>query len=177
MSDEQSNAVAEVLPRGVASLRDHRWRPGTSGNPKGRPPRGFSSAERFRTALAEDLPEILEKVLEKAKAGDLAAAKIIIDRCIPAYRVVEKPVNITGLSGSLAEAGAALVAAVGRGDIAPGQASQLLIGMGALARVQETAELEKRIAELQAWREEEAKRPPADPVGDDADDEGDADGE
>lgn len=174
MSDD-SHTVAELVPRGVAGLRQHQWKPGQSGNPRGRPPRGFATVDRIRSAIAEELPQLLEVVLQKALAGDMAACKLLFDKCIPSYRVMEKPVQIPGLTGSLAEAGAAILAAVGRGDIAPGQGSQLLLGMGAQARVIELDALERRIAELQAWREEKAKEPDED--ADDPDDEDDADGE
>lgn len=172
MTEPVESAPVELLPRGVAALRPHQWPKGVSGNPKGRPPRAFTSVERFRTALAEELPGLLEVLLEKAKAGDVAAIKIIFDRVLPAYKVSEKPVAIPGLTGSLASAGAAILAAVGRGEIAAAPAAQLLLGLGAQARVEEVVELQKRIAELQKWRDEESKRP-SDPI----DDEEGSDGE
>jgi len=148
--DDNQHAVAELLPKGVASLRNYRWQKGQSGNPKGRPPRGYATSERIRTALAEDLPEILAKVVEKAKAGDLAAAKIIMDRVVPAYRPVEEPLAVRSLvnAGSLTAQGEAIIRAVARGEIPLGQAAQLLIGMGSQARVQEMDALKRQLDEL-----------------------------
>jgi len=50
---------------------------------------------------------------------------------------------------TLADQGRAVMAAVAAGDIAPGQAAQLLGGLGALAKIIETDELAARIAALE----------------------------
>ena len=60
------------------------WKPGQSGNPKGRRP--DAAVAKARLKLARSLPGILEVVIQAALAGDLAAAKLIVERLIPIAR-------------------------------------------------------------------------------------------
>lgn len=56
------------------------FKPGQSGNPNGRPPKGYSITEMMRSILNEDPDlkrEITMKVAQKAKEGDLVASKLL----------------------------------------------------------------------------------------------------
>lgn len=69
--------------------RDHlgRFRPGNSGNPKGRPRQIDFIAAVHKHADAEGVDlglaawEVSQALLEKARAGDSQAAKLWLDRC------------------------------------------------------------------------------------------------
>lgn len=61
------------------------WKPGTSGNPTGRKP-GDAAITRARKIIAAELPAIIRQLATMAKAGDVAAAKILIDRLLPPAR-------------------------------------------------------------------------------------------
>lgn len=54
--------------------------PGVSGNPNGRPPKGYSITEAFRSMLSEK-PEVKQKIVdairERAEKGDPTAQKLI----------------------------------------------------------------------------------------------------
>ena len=61
-----------------------RFKPGESGNPKGRPAGSKNAALVALDALGTDAAQdLLQAVIEKAKDGDMQAARIILDRAWP----------------------------------------------------------------------------------------------
>ena len=74
-----------------------KYLPGQSGNPSGRP-KGTGSVAKLREAIQEEMPEIIDTVVSAAKAGDISAAKILIDKVIPTLKPVNSP-RIDGLDG------------------------------------------------------------------------------
>ncbi|WP_042288715.1 DUF5681 domain-containing protein [Paraburkholderia mimosarum] len=125
------------------------FKKGVSGNPAGRK-RGTPDK---RTALRELLQPHAEKLVKKAVdlalAGDTTALRICIDRCIPAMKAKDEPVELPALTGSLAEQGDAVMRALAGGRITPDQANAVMQVLAAQARIVEADELEKRIAALE----------------------------
>lgn len=124
------------------------WRPGQSGNPRGRPPNETKVAD-LRKAIAEHIPAIVDRLVEQAKGGDAAAARLLMERVLPPLKAIELPAAVTLPDGTLSDQGRALLVAASAGQLAPGQAAQLLAGLGALAKLIETDELIARIAALE----------------------------
>jgi len=54
------------------------WKPGQSGNPKGRPPKGQSLTDALKERV--DKQAIADKLYEMAIEGDISALKYIYDR-------------------------------------------------------------------------------------------------
>jgi len=126
-----------------------RWKPGQSGNPAGRKP-GTGEVAKLRASLAGDVPQILEALVTAAKAGDVQAARLVLERVLPPMKPVEQPVPLQlPEGGSLTEQGRVVLSAVAAGDLAPTQAAQLLTAIGALARVAEIDELDRRLTALE----------------------------
>ena len=59
-----------------------RWKPGETGNPKGRWP-GQSAITDLRDSISKDIPYILASLVIAAKGGDLQAARLMIGRVLP----------------------------------------------------------------------------------------------
>ena len=73
--------------------RSARWKSGESGNPSGRPP-GSGQLQKLRFALAGDVPEILAALGAAAKAGDVQAARLILERILPPVKAIEQTVEL-----------------------------------------------------------------------------------
>ena len=125
------------------------WKPGESGNPRGRPP-GRGQSAQFREALASKLPAILESVVKAAIEGDMTAARLVLDRCLPALKPLEATIEGLALpTGTLTQQATDILASVSRGEVAPGQAAQLIGAIGAVAKIAEFDELSARIEALE----------------------------
>lgn len=133
---------------GVRKSPAAAWKPGQSGNPKGRPP-GTGEVGKLRAAIAEKVPDILEALSIAALAGDVQAARLLLERALPPLRPQEQPQPIALPTGSLSEQGRAVLAAVAAGELAPTQGATLMGAVGQLARVVEVDELAARVAVLE----------------------------
>jgi hypothetical protein len=128
------------------------WKPGQSGNPKGKPYGTRNKATQMVLSLMEGgAEEITKAVLDAAKAGDLSAAKMVLERLAPPMR--ERPINIdlpdTSTAQGCADAANAVLQAVGVGDLLPGEGMALSGIVENRRRSIETLELESRIAALE----------------------------
>lgn len=126
-----------------------QWKPGQSGNPRGRPA-GSGKVAELRALITEHVPEIIQRLIVQAKEGDPTAARLLLERVLPPVRAVEPAAPLELPDTSLADQGRAVLAAVGAGELAPGQGAQLLGGLGSLAKLIETDELARRIDALEA---------------------------
>ena len=84
-----------------------------------------------------------------AKGGDTQAARLILERVLPALKASEATQTLDLPAGSLTDQGRAVLASVAAGELAPGQGAALLGAIGTLARVSEIDELHSRIEALE----------------------------
>lgn len=128
----------------------NQWQPGQTGNPKGRPP-GQSAITKMRASLAGDVPDILAGLVLAAKGGDVQAARLILERILPPVKAIEQAVELQlPADGTLTAKASAVLSAAAAGDLAPGQAAQLIAALGTLAKIHEVDELAARITALEA---------------------------
>ena len=124
------------------------WKPGQSGNPKGRPA-GSGEVAKLRAAIAGNVPAILQSLTAAAMAGDVQAARLLLERTLPALKPAEQAQALHLPDGTLTDQGRAVLASVAAGELAPGQGAALLGAIGTLARVAEIDELARRIEVLE----------------------------
>lgn len=133
--------------------RGRPWPKGTSGNPKGPGTGSRNRASLLLDRMAEGEAEaVLRSVLAAAKAGDMAAAKVLLDRVWPARKGRPMRFALPALE-SLADvprATAAIAAAVAAGELTTDEAAGLAGVLAAHVRAAEVADLEARIAALEA---------------------------
>ena len=106
-------------------------------------------AALLRERLAGDLNQILDNLLAQARAGDLQAVRLVLDRVLPSLRPVEQATELDLPAGGLAAQEQAVVQAAAAGDLAPGQAAQLVAALAGVGKIIETTELMARIEALE----------------------------
>lgn len=125
-----------------------RFVKGQSGNPAGRP-KGLNG--QLRDALNDHGQEVIDKIIEAAKDGDMAALKMCLDRLVPPLRPTSKPVNIDLPEDlGLAATSRHLLEAAANGKVEPDIAAQLINSLASLARITEITELDERIKQIES---------------------------
>ncbi|OYY27834.1 MAG: hypothetical protein B7X79_07640 [Acidovorax sp. 17-64-282] len=104
---------------------------------------------KLRAAIAGNVPAILESLTTAALAGDVQAARLLLERALPPIKPVEATQALSLPDGTLTDQGRAVLASVAAGELAPGQGAALLGAIGTLARVAEIDELARRIDVLE----------------------------
>lgn len=135
-----------------------RWKPGTSGNPGGRKP-GTGEIAKLRSAIAEHVPSLIQTLIDRALAGDVGAARLMLERVIPPLKASEEAALVALPDGTLTEQGRAVIAAVGAGELAPGQGAALLGALSTLAKLTEADDLTARIEALEARNSSQGVNP------------------
>ena len=49
---------------------------------------------QLRSQISEHLPAVIEVLADAAKEGDVQAARILVERCVPSMRAIDQNVNI-----------------------------------------------------------------------------------
>ena len=128
------------------------WKPGQSGNPKGRPK---GSRNRVSVACDElldgEAEKLTRKAIEMALGGDNTAMRLCLERICPPRK--ERPINLALPHLETAADGpkvlSVIVEAVSDGDITPSEAQALAGMIETYRRTLETEELERRLAALE----------------------------
>ncbi|WP_417244498.1 DUF5681 domain-containing protein [Celeribacter sp.] len=121
---------------------------GTSGNPAGRP-------KAKNTALRRELElhgaSVAGVVVERAMAGDMAAARLVLERLQPPVKASTAPVTLDVPTGaSLAEQAECWLSAAAEGRVPADVAASMVSALGGAARIVEVTELAQRLEALEA---------------------------
>jgi len=130
-----------------------RWKPGESANPAGRPRGSKNPSTKLREMI--DAEAIVKKLETAALAGDVQAARTLLERALPVYRATAEPVKVDGIEGAdtLTDKARVVLEAVADGRVPPDIGAQLVTAIGTVARVAEVDELLRRIEALEKRNE------------------------
>ncbi len=128
-----------------------KFKAGVSGNPKGRP-KDKTPATLLRKSIVEAMPDIILKLVEQAKEGDTAAAKILLDRCCPTLKPQAMAISLP-VNGTLAEQGGEVIKATLSGHIPPDIGAQLITALANQSKIIEIDELTQRIEALEGKKQ------------------------
>lgn len=126
------------------------WKPGQSGNPKGRP-----KGSRNRTSLiAEEFEKegsaVAQVVIQAAKNGDIHAANIVLQRLAPPLKPRSEKVKFAiDTTKPLTEQAAQVLQAIAEGDVDPDSGRALIDCISSFAGLRELDELTNRLSEIE----------------------------
>ena len=135
----------------TSGMQHHGFKPGQSGNPKGRPRGSRNKATLAAEALLDGEAEaITRKCIELALGGNIHALRICMDRICPPRK--ERPVAVklprVTSAEDLSKLTAAMVNAVARGELDPQQAASMAALVSAHGRALHAVEIEHKLASL-----------------------------
>ena len=128
---------------------------GVSGNPAGRPKGIKDKRHRYAESIDSMIPHVLDSVYQKALAGDMTAARMLIDRTLPNKRPEQERVEIEH-SGNIASDAQNVLKSVLNGEVSPDVGASLLSAMTSVLKAVEVDDLAKRIEALESKRNEPA---------------------
>ena len=121
---------------------------GVSGNPAGRPKGIKDKRHRYAESIESMIPDVLESVFQKAIAGDMTAAKMLLDRSLPTKRPEQERVQIP-IKENTALNAREVLQGVFDGEVSPDVGASLLASITGVLKAIEVEELAKRIEALE----------------------------
>lgn len=130
--------------------QDHRWQPGQSGNPAGKKKGTRHRKTLMSQAIVDEVQEVLDVVIKRAKAGDMTAAGLLMARVIPTLRPRAERVEFAlDTRGSLLSQAEQVLQAIANGELEPDVGKSLLDSLGSFATLKQVDELALRIGALE----------------------------
>lgn len=134
------------------NIDPHKFQPGQSGNPGGRPKGSRNKVTAALDAIGDEAAEsVIQAIVDKAKEGDMAAARIIADRVWPARKgsriefklpAMDKAEDLPGAITSIAQQ-------VATGDISPDEGALIVGLLETQRRAIETSDHAIRLAAIE----------------------------
>jgi hypothetical protein len=140
--------------------KPHLFKPGQSGNPKGKPKGARSKAVVLLESMVDGkAQELMKTALELALGGDRQVLMALINKVLP--DVKDKPVSVSlpAMKGAqdLPKLTAAIMGAVGDGRITPMEAAALCRITESHCKAFEIQEIESRLSAIETKFKENTK--------------------
>ena len=118
-----------------------KFQPGQSGNLAGRPRKPKNDSGTMRNLIAEQLPSIIAVLIQQAQAGDVQAARTLLDKALPNVRPVALPSPIPKLADaeSLTDKADVIIQALAQGDIGSDTAMAIMNSLGKAREISSNA--------------------------------------
>jgi hypothetical protein len=130
-----------------------KFKSGESGNPTGRPKGAVSKRLQLSRLLEPHAEELISKVVELAKGGDINALRLCIERLLPKPKdetiEFELPEGDLKHPETLLDLGAVVIAAVSEGELTPEQGNKITALIETQRKTIETCDLESRLKEIE----------------------------
>jgi hypothetical protein len=142
--------------KNAKNTRGRPFQPGNPGKPKGARHKTTLAME----ALLDKEGEALTRVaIKKAKAGDMIALRLCLDRLAPARKDRHVPFEFPKIqeAADAVKASAAIVQAVATGDLTPSEAGELTRVLESYSRILEVADHEERLKRLEASQQDHSR--------------------
>jgi len=140
----------------TTTSKQGRFKPGQSGNPAGRPKGARHATTLAIEALLDGEAEaITRKAIDAAKAGDMVAIRLVLDRICPPRKSRPIHIELPPISGvsDVASAQQEVLRATCAGELLLDEAQALSGLIEERRKALETEELEIRIQELESKSE------------------------
>lgn len=130
------------------NTRGKPFEPGNPGKPRGARSRATIAAETLLNGEAEGLTR---KAVEMALEGDTVALRLCLERLVPPRKDSPITIDLPPITSAsdVVGASAAVLTAVGAGEISPDEAGRVMALLTAHKNIVETGDLERRIAALE----------------------------
>ena len=141
------------MPEKTGEKQDYgRFPKGVSGNPAGRPQGALNKTTIACQALLDGESEaITRKAVELAKAGDISALRLCLERLLPPKRErsIKTEIPVVNTAKDIPTALGAVVQIVAKGDLTLSEGQAVASLLESQRKAFETAELEQRVEAIE----------------------------
>lgn len=157
MSEVQPPWVTGPTPPPPDDPRPWQFKPGVSGNPKGRPAGRPDRRLLATEQMLDEMRNIVAVLVGRALEGDTNAASIVLAKVMPSIKAQAEKVNFAfDASAPISEQVAQVLDAVAAGAVAPDVGRLIIDSIKSLSDVRATEELSARIEALEEARDARA---------------------